>query len=415
MDRNYYYRILGVRSDATPQQIKAAYEARIARLNSEDYADEPEYARRKKEQATKAYKVLTGAAPAATRAQKEARFEKRKDRIERREGFDVDDSRRERFVDDSERDCFDDNFTRKEKRKSKVSAPKINFGKRAVQSTADKAKLTVAGTALTIFMIVMGLFSVIDDFAFEDSYVQEDYTFNYEDKLHIIIPNEIMEVIKNIDINTYHEKSIENSKLVDLAYAMLNLYGVVPLEEYLTSCYKYYNYKNDTEINLDSLFIPERFISIKAIQNENNIYIVKDDCLDDCDEYINYKVITRMEDDLFEFDFKEITLEELLNNKELHYYKETDEVIEFKEYLRDNNLDEENIDLLIGSIILSFRRDYNEGILILNETFEEEGIELNKDNIEEIMTYVNKIIDNIPTWGNKGWTNKEIILGKCYE
>jgi len=241
------------------------------------------------------------------------------------------------------------------------------------------------------------------------------YTFNYEDKLHIIIPNEIVEVIKNIDINTYHEKSIENSKLVDLAYSMLNLYGVVPLEEYLTSCYKYYNYKNDTEINLDPLFIPERFISIKAIQNENNIYIVKDDCLDDCDEYIDYKVITRMEDDLFEFDFKEITLEELLNNKELHYYKETDEVIEFKEYLRDNNLDEENIDLLIDSIILSFRRDYNQGILILNETFEEEGIELNEENIEEIMTYVNKIIDNIPTWGNKGWTNKEIILGKCYE
>ena len=58
MDRNYYYRILGVRSDATPAQIKAAYDTRIARLSSADYADEPEYARRKKEQATNAGKSL---------------------------------------------------------------------------------------------------------------------------------------------------------------------------------------------------------------------------------------------------------------------------------------------------------------------------------------------------------------------
>lgn len=224
-----------------------------------------------------------------------------------------------------------------------------------------------------------------------------------------------MDVIKNININAYHKKTIENSRLVDLAYSMLNLYGVVPLNIYLDACYKYYNYNDAKEINLDCLFIPVRTTSIKAIHNENNIYIIKEDCLDDCDEYIIYKTITRLEDDLYEFDFKEISLEDLLKYQGLFYYEETNETIEFREYLRDHNLDDEDIDLFIGSLILSFRRDYNEGILILNETFEEDDIELNEDNFEEIMTYVNHIIDNIPTWGNKGWTNKEIILGKCYE
>ena len=60
MDRNYFCRILGVRPDATPNEIRRAYDDRVRRLNSSDYADEPEYARRKREQARQAYRVLTG-------------------------------------------------------------------------------------------------------------------------------------------------------------------------------------------------------------------------------------------------------------------------------------------------------------------------------------------------------------------
>ena len=241
------------------------------------------------------------------------------------------------------------------------------------------------------------------------------YTFNYQDNLHIIIPDEIMDVIKNMDVNAYHQKTIENSKLVNLAYSMLNLYGVVPLDIYLDACRKYYDYKNAQEINLDCLFIPERTISVKAIHNENNVYIVKDDAFDEYDGYIIYKTIIGLEDDLYEFNFKEMPLEELLKYQNLFYYEENEEIVKFIEYLRNYNLNDEDIDLFIGSLVLSFRRNYNEGILILNDISEEFGIELNQDNLDEIMSYINNIINNIPNWGNKGWTNKEIILGKCYE
>ena len=157
MDRNYYYRVLGVRSDATPAQIRDAYNNRMARLDSADFADEPEYAKRKKAQATQAYKVLMGVAPAATAAQKESRFERHKDRIERREGF--------------EKDPFDEDMGSK----IKFSLPKINLGKKAVKTTADKAKLTVAGSAITILITVIGLFSAIGDL------MADDNSFNYSD------------------------------------------------------------------------------------------------------------------------------------------------------------------------------------------------------------------------------------------
>ena len=63
MDRNYYYRLLGLSEGASQQEIRAAYETRIARLDSDDYRDDPEYVERKKRQATDAYRVLTGSAP----------------------------------------------------------------------------------------------------------------------------------------------------------------------------------------------------------------------------------------------------------------------------------------------------------------------------------------------------------------
>jgi len=82
MDKRYYYRMLGVREDATRSQIDAAYEKRMKALQAPDYADDPEYAHKKMVQTKQAYKVLTGAAAPATRAQRENHFERIKDALD---------------------------------------------------------------------------------------------------------------------------------------------------------------------------------------------------------------------------------------------------------------------------------------------------------------------------------------------
>lgn len=90
MDKRYYCRLLGItKEDPTQKEIKEAYQERIFKLNSAEYADDREYARKKIKQAEMAYKVLTGAAPGITKKQREDRFEKLKDAIELREGADV--------------------------------------------------------------------------------------------------------------------------------------------------------------------------------------------------------------------------------------------------------------------------------------------------------------------------------------
>ncbi|MBQ4649624.1 MAG: hypothetical protein IJB73_02860 [Firmicutes bacterium] len=82
MDKKYYYRALGLQQGATNQQIKKAFESRMARLSSPDYADDPEYVAKKMSQAKYAYSVLMGSAAPMTKAQRKKNYECYKDDIE---------------------------------------------------------------------------------------------------------------------------------------------------------------------------------------------------------------------------------------------------------------------------------------------------------------------------------------------
>lgn len=83
MDRSYYYRVLGAREGASAQQIKQAYEERVKRLKSPDYADDSEYVDRKLKEASEAYRVvLGGSAPSAAKQRKKS-YEKLKNSMEK--------------------------------------------------------------------------------------------------------------------------------------------------------------------------------------------------------------------------------------------------------------------------------------------------------------------------------------------
>lgn len=59
---NRDFTILGVREDASKEQVKAAYQQRLARYKSDDYADDPEYVSQKISQLTAAYERAYSAA-----------------------------------------------------------------------------------------------------------------------------------------------------------------------------------------------------------------------------------------------------------------------------------------------------------------------------------------------------------------
>ena len=55
MDKKPYYRLLGLTEGATAAQIKDAYEKKMHKLRSDDYADDPEYVARKTRDVRHAY------------------------------------------------------------------------------------------------------------------------------------------------------------------------------------------------------------------------------------------------------------------------------------------------------------------------------------------------------------------------
>ena len=79
MDKRYYYSILGVREGAGTAEIKKAYDRHMRRLGLPDYADDPEYVARKKDQIRHAYSALVGGSAPAEMVREKIRLERRKD------------------------------------------------------------------------------------------------------------------------------------------------------------------------------------------------------------------------------------------------------------------------------------------------------------------------------------------------
>jgi len=184
MDRHYYYRQLGLTCDASTSQVKKAYEERMAKLNSADYADDPEYRRKKKEEATLAYKVLTGSAPTPFSGTSNNPFEKFKEAFNRDNDFDDCDT----CVDEEDKPSFKGRFERNKSRSSVKEKKEKRERTKSVQTkTKGASVLAVIITVITIAGSIFGIIGdIIDDTDYSDFYYQQQsmaYEIDYYDNL----------------------------------------------------------------------------------------------------------------------------------------------------------------------------------------------------------------------------------------
>lgn len=183
MDRHYYYRLLGLTCEATSSQIKKAYELRMAKLDSPDYADDPEYRQKKKAEATMAYRILMGNAPVPTKSSKKNGFEKFKDALERKEEIDDD---CDVCIDEDDKPSFKDRFESTLKKPSKKKPfNTINIDKKTVTSVVVSA-FTLITCISTIVAAVAGDsepdFTDYEILQSEVIYVDYDENLNYAQK-----------------------------------------------------------------------------------------------------------------------------------------------------------------------------------------------------------------------------------------
>ncbi len=183
MDKRYYYRILGLTGEPTEEQIKSAYETRMSKLRSSDYGDDPMYAKRKMDEVTMAYKVLTGSSPPISKGQKKIAFEHFKDYIENREGNDT----KEELHDYD--DFRAEKQTAKKSHQAKAMRSAAGRGKRQTYTSGghrSNAGKTIAIIIIVAGVVLVGVASVIGNNVFDDvresfvnSFIEDNYDYDY--------------------------------------------------------------------------------------------------------------------------------------------------------------------------------------------------------------------------------------------
>ena len=286
MDKSYYYRVLGAKEGASAQQIKQAYEERVKRLKSPDYADDPEYVARKLKEAAEAYRaVLGGSAPSAEKQRKKS-YEKLKDSMEK--GETSRSTKPRRTVRDASQNAATDVA-------AQVSATGKKLKKKADKTigsvTDSKEAKSVLGVIISVIIAVVGLMGSFDS---DDTYTYDDSAYIEENGQAIA---RIVNRSKNYDFYGHLDDSVtvpkekiewdinENDELLeemwglnqDLSYAMgINslAYGI---EAYTGSEDYYYD---ATDYDMSQLLIgimgAPHFEDVAGMMNEYRNEIILD-------------------------------------------------------------------------------------------------------------------------------------------
>ena len=238
------------------------------------------------------------------------------------------------------------------------------------------------------------------------------YFIKDNDKYYVIIPDQILQIIKKFDLEELRNQIQKNTRLYDLAISMINLYGVCTFENYVLNCMDYLKYEDAREINILSIVDNGRFNPIIVYNLDGVECMTFDSDLDFDYSFLSDKLNNL---NLFEIAIKDVPLQEVLKYKDPFYHEDIKEIKEFKKYFLDKGYNEDNINELTEELVNLIRKNYQEAILFLEETFRDHDIDLKEENIDDILMLISKIYNNIPIWGNNGWTNKELILNKSME
>ena len=308
MDDREYYRLLGLPSNATRQEIESAYKEKMKKLKSEDYSDDPEYAAKRAARLRHAYSVLTGSSAPVTRAQEEARFERIKDALDG--GEDTIEEAREELKrkmrklknkvssSESEEERDDDTmFARREKSGGKTV---IHLGKeggyrnRSFDSAASskgvgRKKLTILVIVFIAVSVIITAISEISNSYYEDSYNDYDsqeyledvhaaidyiYSVNSEYNYERVLDTSVQE--ENLPLVQWDMTDSVYEQIWDCSYdlsAALQIYATSDAVEYITGDPDYYWEHDDLEngLTLASIMIPPSFEEIAgAVDVYNN-------------------------------------------------------------------------------------------------------------------------------------------------
>ncbi len=229
------------------------------------------------------------------------------------------------------------------------------------------------------------------------------FLFRRDNKFYISMPDDVYNVIKKMDLSKFEKIVEENTKVYNLARAMIELYGVVSYEEMDYYYSLYYGNGEKLDIPNNALYFCNRCDNIVQIHTNHNLYFVNSILDNEKFEPILDDIVSRQ----MEIKRKPIKIDDLLKYLDNNYYEDNDSKRKFKNYLRKNGVSDEQIE----EIILNISKMYRLGNTFIGSAFgmlEDYGIEVTEDNMQKILNYLTDIYNNTRIWNNNGWTPIEM-------
>ncbi len=258
-----YFMLLGVKEDATEEEVTAAYEKRTERYKSLDYADDPDYVRRKLSQLKEAYDAIMKGEP--KKVQKKASSK--------------------------------NSANNPEKLNLKTVSEK---GKKIIDNTLGSDKkdnANLAGTVISIITAIVLLFSQVfssdnQEITYDD---YEEGTAVYMEKDQDLIDYSQMAYDNLIETGEYEETTkIDEKKLGQLAQEVSEKYfktdDFYDLKTYLIENYGLLlnDEEEDYMYSLNTIFEWASFPSYDYCLGYKNPFDENEDVISDYNEYIKY-------------------------------------------------------------------------------------------------------------------------------
>lgn len=229
------------------------------------------------------------------------------------------------------------------------------------------------------------------------------FTYISENKVYIVMPNEIKDIVKKINFKELDVKQERYRNVQEYLLAFSNLYGIFEIEFFMNI----FNDNNDEKLDeKEFLDILDKFAGSLGMVEFDDERVIHQALLVNEGEYETLQELREGKE------YKILPKEELLKYADEDYVELTEEHIKLKKFLNemcvDTELAQETFeDICMGLVDSDF--DIQRVLFELDRR----KIEIkSKKQLEEIVKLVANVSNNSRKWSNKGFTPKELSLRK---
>lgn len=218
-------------------------------------------------------------------------------------------------------------------------------------------------------------------------------------EVYLVMPNEVMNVVKSLKNDEYKKILDRNTELVKLFWGMTYSYGVLVIDDFIKMLKNYIDYSLD-EIDIYGIVVSGANYYGQYIMQGNigrNMMIELEDVVE---------VINTRECFSSDRDFCIIEKKELLEAATDEYLIKNPISMKLKKYFKNNwKLEDKYIDMLVINLYFNIQENESEELI---ESIVDSFGNIGDDELTNLLGELNNFINNTRLWRLKGYTLKEL-------